>query len=358
MSAKTILITGGLGFIGSALIRRMLSTTDHIIVNVDFQGYSSDFRNIDKLIALNKAYSERYLFFNVDLSEKLKLEKVFLKVKPDLVFHLAAESHVDRSIDDPLPFLKSNVIGTFNLLEVTRFFYKNLNIDKKNSFRLIHISTDEVFGSLGENEFFNEDSPYNPRSPYSASKAASDHFMKSWTNTFELPTIICNCSNNFGPWQFPEKLIPNIILKAMKNEKIPIYGNGLNIRDWLFIEDHINALVLIASKGEIGESYCVGGNNERTNIEITQYICSALDILKPKVSKYSELINFVQDRPGHDKRYAVSYKKIKTKLGWEPKYKFEDAIFETIKWYLKNISWCEKILKKSGYSGQRLGNSI
>ena len=275
--------------------------------------------------------------------------------KPEIIFHLAAESHVDRSIDNPSDTIKSNIIGTFNLLEAARKYWNKLNPDKQNSFRFIHISTDEVFGSLKSQGFFNEITRYDPQSPYSASKASSDHLVKAWNRTYGLPTIITNCSNNFGPWQFPEKFIPTIILKSINNEAIPIYGKGGNIRDWLFVEDHINALMSVAINGKPGINYCIGGNTEINNLRLVNIICEILDQLKPKKTNYKNQISFVEDRPGHDFRYAINTEFISKELLWKPKYNFDEAIKVTIEWYLNNINWCNSVMRNSSFYGQRLG---
>ncbi len=353
---KNILITGGLGFIGSNLIRKLLMDTEFKIINLDFCGYSSDPNIFKNLFEDKKSYLERYKFFNLDLINLELLKKLFLEIKPNMIFHLAAESHVDRSIDNPLPFLKSNIIGTFNLLEVSRIYFEELSPKRKEEFKFIHISTDEVYGSLeGNKKLFNEKTRYDPRSPYSASKASSDHLVRSWHHTYGLPTVICNCSNNYGPWQFPEKLIPNVILKALNNEIIPIYGSGENIRDWLFVEDHVDALIEISIKGISGESYCIGGNNEKKNIDLAILICDHLDLIKPTKKKYSKLIKFVEDRPGHDKHYGIDSSFLKKNIGWEPKFTFKEGLIITIEWYIKNIKWCQNMLLKSNYKGERLG---
>ena len=344
---KNILVTGGLGFIGSNLIRKLLLDSNWNVFNIDFDGYASDIDIFSGLILEKEEYLKRYKYIKIDLSDLKSLKQIFDKINPNLIFHLAAESHVDRSIDNPLPFIRSNILGTFNLLELSRTFYNNLSQPKKKDFRFLHISTDEVFGSLGKEGLFDEDTAYDPRSPYSASKASSDHLVKAWYHTYQIPTIVCNCSNNYGPRQFPEKFIPNIILKALKNQFIPIYGDGKNIRDWLYVSDHIDALLKISSLGIPGESYCIGGNTEKTNIELANYICNYLDSAKPGINKYSELIKFVDDRPGHDKRYGIDSKKIKNTLNWKESYSFEYGIEKTINWYIENISWCERMLSKS-----------
>ena len=354
INSKNILVTGGLGFIGRSLIKKLLFSTNHKIFNLDFNGYASDKESLKNIVHENSNFRDRYTYFNLDISNFSDLNKIFKKIQPDLIFNLAAESHVDRSIDNPDQFIKSNIIGTFNLLELSKIFYSSLD-SKKKEFRFIHISTDEVFGSLGELGLFNEKSSYDPRSPYSATKASSDHLVNAWFHTYGLPTIICNCSNNFGPGQFPEKLIPNIILKALNNENIPIYGDGKNIRDWLFIDDHVDALILISKKGKPGSNYCIGGNNEKTNIELANMICDYLDKIKPTSEKYSDLITFVEDRPGHDRRYAIDSSKIKNELHWHALVPFDIGIKKTIEWYEKNIDWCIRMQSKAKYKGQRLG---
>tara|TARA_B100000989_G_C19520678_1_gene464034 strand:+ start:818 stop:1912 length:1095 start_codon:yes stop_codon:yes gene_type:complete len=353
---KRILITGGGGFIGGALTRYLLINTNFEIYNLDKLGYSSDLSSINLLLKNNKSFQKRYFFLNVDLNDAIKTKEAIISSNPDLIFHLAAESHVDRSIDNPKDFIYSNIIGTFNLLESTLWHWDRLPENRKIIFKFHHISTDEVFGSLdSETDFFCENTPYSPRSPYSASKASSDHLVNAWHHTYNLPTVITNCSNNFGPWQFPEKLIPLVILKALNKEKIPIYGKGENIRDWLFVEDHIQALILVATKAKPGAIYCIGGSQELTNNEIVIKICQLLDYLQPSKEPYKNLISYVNDRPGHDQRYAINADKIKKDLGWEPKININEALGKTVKWYLNNLNWCEEIKLKSGYHGERLG---
>tara|TARA_B100000212_G_scaffold317287_1_gene272830 strand:- start:30106 stop:31203 length:1098 start_codon:yes stop_codon:yes gene_type:complete len=352
---KRILVTGGAGFIGSALIRRLLLETDSSIFNLDKLSYCSDLFSINKIINQQEGFNERYKFLKVDLTNSLLTEKAIKDADPDLIFHLAAESHVDRSIDDPICFINNNVIGTSNILNAGLKHFRNLNSKRKESFRFLHISTDEVFGTLGETGRFTESTKYDPRSPYSASKAASDHIALAWHHTFNLPVIITNCSNNFGPWQFPEKLIPVTILKAIENEPIPIYGDGRNIRDWLYVDDHIDGLVLAIINGKLGKCYCIGGHGEKNNLEIVNTICNYLDDKRPKNVSYSSQIKFVKDRPGHDKRYSIDSSLITRELKWKPNYGFTDAIHMTTQWYLENIDWCNKVKKNSGYKGQRLG---
>ena len=347
-----ILITGGAGFIGNNLIRNLLISTDHEIINLDKLGYASDLTSIN---SLNEKFLSKYKFIKVDLNDFLKLKKAISSSNPDRIINLAAESHVDRSIDKPNLFLESNVIGTFNLLEVVREFYNNLTENRKQNFIFHHISTDEVFGSLSENGKFSEKTSYDPRSPYSASKAASDHFVRAWFHTYKIPTIVSNCSNNYGPWQFPEKLIPTIIINALNSKQIPIYGNGLNIRDWLYVEDHVEAIKKICFEGEPGQTYCIGGEAEKTNLDVAFYICETLDQLVPLSFSYKTLIKFVEDRPGHDKRYAIDSSKIKNELNWQPKYNFEDGIRNTILWYKDNVDWCKNLFSNNNYEIIRQG---
>ena len=350
---KKVLITGGAGFIGGALIRRLLSYTNAEIFNIDKLSYCS---NLDSIKLIEKDLnSQRHNLIHINLANKEDTFQAFQESDPDIIFHLAAESHVDRSIDEPSSFIESNILGTFNLLEATNNHFRNLSSQRKKIFRLIHISTDEVFGSLGEAGSFDENTPYNPRSPYSASKASSDHLVKAWFNTYGTPIILTNCSNNFGQWQFPEKLIPVTILKALNGDKIPLYGDGKNIRDWLFVEDHINGLLLAASKGKLGESYCIGGNEEKSNKEIVEIICEVLDEIVPQNKSYKSLITFVNDRPGHDFRYSINSSKIKKELGWAQEGDLKGKLKETIIWYLNNLDWCQKVKENAQYKGQRLG---
>ena len=348
-----VIVTGGAGFIGGTLIRKLLKERKNwVFYNIDQMGYASDLSWIKD----SEDYKLRHFFLKIDLRNKEILQNLVKEISPNLIIHLAAESHVDRSIDNPLNFIESNIIGTFNLLEATRSYWEKISDIKKKLFRFIHISTDEVFGSLGLNGKFDENTKYSPTSPYSSSKASSDHLVQSWYHTYGLPTIISNCSNNFGPYQFPEKLIPLSILKGIKGEKIPLYGNGSNIRDWLYVEDHVEALLLIAEKGEVGNSYCIGGFGERTNKEVQLQICNILDEVDPKEFPHATLIKNVSDRPGHDHRYAINSDLIQNKLGWTPKITFEEGLKKTINWYLNNLTWSNSIMKKSGYSGYRIGN--
>ena len=347
------LITGGAGFIGGALVRKLIINKKNIVFNLDKLGYASDLESIDNL---NKKQNfGNYTFLNVDLVDKENLYDAIEQANPDVIMHLAAESHVDRSIDEPHHFLESNIVGTFNLLQLAKEYWSNLESEKKENFKFHHISTDEVYGSLGEKGSFNELTSYDPRSPYSASKASSDHLVRAWYHTYNFPVLITNCSNNFGPWQFPEKLIPLVISKALDGKKIPIYGDGLNIRDWLYVEDHVEALILVIQKGKIGESYCIGGYGERTNKYIVELICSILDKRKPANTPYSNLIEYVKDRPGHDKRYSIDSSKINKELGWKSNFKLEESIEKTVNWYLDNHSWVKKIQEKSQYGGERIG---
>tara|TARA_B100000242_G_scaffold96699_1_gene66289 strand:+ start:6690 stop:7745 length:1056 start_codon:yes stop_codon:yes gene_type:complete len=337
---KKILVTGGAGFIGSALIRKLLKYSSLIILNIDKLSYASDLFSINKLLD-DKNIAKRYKFLKIDLYNFKEIRKALFDFEPDLVFHLAAESHVDKSILDPSIFIKSNIVGTFNLLQSSLEFYETLSDIKKKFFRFHHISTDEVFGSIEDDKLFHEKSSYDPRSPYSASKASSDHLVRAWSHTYDLPVILTNCSNNFGPWQFPEKLIPKAITNALRGTKIPLYGDGLNVRDWLYVDDHVEALLLSANKGTIGESYCIGNNNEKTNKEVLFEICNILDELKPAKGSYFNLIKEVKDRPGHDRRYAINPQKIQNQLNWIPKYNFRHGLEKTIKWYIDNHSWWE-----------------
>ena len=355
-SLSRILVTGGAGFIGSSLISRLLKDTNAEIYNLDKLGYASDLSLIDNtLIDLKNSDTVRYQLLNYDLIDLDQTKRALEISKPDLILHLAAESHVDRSIDNPINFINNNIIGTFNLLQASKLYFDDLNIDKRRSFRFHHISTDEVFGSLDNKGKFDENTPYDPRSPYSASKASSDHLVKTWYHTYNLPVVISNCSNNFGPWQFPEKLIPIVVLNALQGNSIPLYGNGTNVRDWLFVEDHIDALILVATIGKIGNNYCIGGQGEYSNEKLVRLICSYLDSYRPTSFPYSNLINYVKDRPGHDQRYAIDSSKIMNELGWRPSNVFHKALEFTIEWYANNLEWCENILNKSNSSSERIG---
>lgn len=345
-----ILVTGGAGFIGSALIRIAVSR-GHEIINVDCLTYAA---NLESLTSVS--LDPKYTFEKVDICDAPAVDTVIEKHQPDSVMHLAAESHVDRSIDGPGAFIQTNVIGTFNLLQSARRYWDGLTGTRKDSFRFHHISTDEVYGDLGKDDpAFTEETSYDPSSPYSASKASSDHLVRAWTRTYGLPTLITNCSNNYGPFQFPEKLIPVVILKALHKNKIPVYGKGDNIRDWLYVDDHADALLTVLEKGKTGETYNIGGNNERANIELVKTICELIDNRHPDdSSKHEDLIEFVSDRPGHDRRYAVNAEKIKSDLGWSPSIDWNEGFERTITWYLENEWWWRPLVKKGAF-GERLG---
>ena len=346
-----ILITGGSGFIGSNLVRHIIETTDHAVLNLDALTYAGNPHSLSDI-----EENPRYAFAQVDICDAALVEQTIQAFQPEWIMHLAAESHVDRSIDGPGAFIQTNVIGTFNLLQSARSYYESLEKSAKANFRFLHVSTDEVYGSLGETGLFTETTPYDPHSPYSASKASSDHLARAWADTYGLPVLITNCSNNYGPFQFPEKLIPVVILKALRGEDIPVYGKGINIRDWLYVEDHADALYTVISEGEIGETYNIGGYNERKNIDIVQLLCALLDELKPREDRksYREQITFVTDRPGHDLRYAIDASKIKRELGWTPKQDYTSGFRKTVQWYLDNTAWTQQILDGS-YKLERLG---
>ncbi len=335
---KRIIVTGGAGFIGSAFVKNFINKDGVQILNIDKLSYASNLQLIDEFES-----AENYSFSKTDILNKDKLDHLINDFKPDTIVHFAAESHVDRSIKNPSDFIYSNIIGTYNLLNASLNYYKNVNGIKKDSFRFIHISTDEVFGSLGADGFFTEKSRYEPNSPYSASKASSDHLVRSWNKTFNLPVLITNCSNNFGPFQNKEKLIPMTISNALNLDKIPIYGNGMQVRDWLFVNDHVKAIEIVMEKGKVGNTYNIGASNDITNISIVKKICSILDKLKPlknqEISKYSDLIMHVDDRPGHDTRYAIDSSKIKNDLGWKPENSFENDLELTVLWYVNNFDF-------------------
>lgn len=349
-----ILVTGGAGFIGSAVIRHIIEKTQDLVVNVDKLTYAG---NLESLLSVSE--NDRYAFEQVDICHTTELMRVFESHRPDAVMHLAAESHVDRSIDGPGEFIQTNIVGTYTLLEVARQYWTELPQEKKEAFRFHHISTDEVYGDLeSTDDFFTETTPYAPSSPYSASKASSDHLVRAWHRTFGLPTMVTNCSNNYGPYHFPEKLIPLIILNALEGKSLPVYGDGMQIRDWLFVEDHARALYKVVTEGKVGETYNIGGHNEKANIEVVKTICSLLEELVPTtpqaVTQYADLITYVKDRPGHDVRYAIDADKIERELGWKPEETFESGIRKTIEWYLANPNWWRRVLDGS-YSRERLG---
>ena len=350
----TLLITGGAGFIGSALIRHLIQNTDERVVNLDKLTYAG---NLQSLAAV--ADSPRYTFEQADICDRAALERIFAKHQPRAVMHLAAESHVDRSIDSAGEFIHTNIVGTFTLLEAARAYWGSLNDAQKAAFRFHHISTDEVYGDLhGTSDLFTETTPYAPSSPYSASKASSDHLVRAWQRTYGLPTLITNCSNNYGPCHFPEKLIPHIILNALSGKPLPVYGDGSQIRDWLYVEDHARALYQVVTQGKVGETYNIGGHNEKTNLEVVRTVCALLEELAPQkpagVAKYEDLITFVKDRPGHDARYAINAAKIGRELGWQPQETFDTGIRKTVAWYLENRDWWQNVLNGS-YRLQRLG---
>jgi dTDP-glucose 4,6-dehydratase len=351
MQHKRVLVTGGAGFIGSAVVRQIIADTDAAVCTLDKLTYAGNMSSLGEAQA-----SPRHNFVQADICDGDALAKLFAKFRPDAVMHLAAESHVDRSIDGPAAFIQTNVLGTFTLLDVTTAYWKGLDPAGKAVFRFHHISTDEVFGSLGAEGLFTEETTYDPRSPYSASKASSDHLVRAWHHTYGLPVVITNCSNNYGPYHFPEKLIPLVILKAIAGQALPIYGDGSNIRDWLHVDDHASALRLVVSKGSVGETYCIGGNSERTNLQVVHAICDVLDDLRPRIdgNSYRTQINFVGDRPGHDYRYAIDTAKITRELGWVPHHSFENGIASTVAWYLDNKDWWHAI-EDGSYRGQRLG---
>ena len=345
-----ILITGGAGFIGSAVVRHLLGTTGHAVVNVDKLTYAASPESLASV-----ATDARYAFVKADICDRTVIDAILAAHRPDAIMHLAAETHVDRSIDGPADFLATNVAGTYTLLEAARSYWDALPRVQKDGFRFHHVSTDEVFGSLGATGRFSETTPYAPRSPYAASKAASDHFVRAWRHTYGLPTLVSNCSNNFGPCQFPEKLIPLTILRGLAGRSLPVYGDGSNVRDWLFVEDHAEALVAILERGAVGEDYNVGGDAERSNLTVVHAICDVLDDLRPIPSgPRRQLIAFVADRPGHDFRYAIDAGKIARALGWRPRHGFEEALRRTVSWYLENEAWWRPILD-GRYRTERLG---
>lgn len=350
----TVLITGGAGFIGSAVVRHIIQNTQDSVVNVDKLTYAGNLESLTEV-----ADNPRYAFEQVDICDRAELDRIFAQHRPDAVMHLAAESHVDRSIDSAGKFIQTNIVGTFNLLEAARAYRRQMPSEKHEAFRFHHISTDEVYGDLhGTDDLFTETTPYAPSSPYSASKASSDHLVRAWLRTYGLPTIVTNCSNNYGPYHFPEKLIPLMILNALDGKPLPVYGDGMQIRDWLFVEDHARALYQVVTEGVVGETYNIGGHNEKTNIEVVKTICTLLEELVPEkpagVARYEDLITFVQDRPGHDVRYAIDAAKIGRELGWKPQETFESGIRKTVQWYLDNKTWWQNVLN-GNYRLERLG---
>ncbi|HZH12156.1 MAG TPA: dTDP-glucose 4,6-dehydratase [Microvirga sp.] len=351
--SKRFLVTGGAGFIGSAVVRRLIGRTAHVVLVIDKLTYAG---NLDSLAPV--AEDRRYAFERADVADATRMREVIERFQPDVIMHLAAESHVDRSIDGPAEFVQTNVVGTFVLLQESLRYWRTLSGERRDAFRFHHISTDEVFGSLGEEGFFHETYPYQPTSPYSASKAASDHFVRAWHHTYGLPVVVTNCSNNYGPYHFPEKLIPLMILNALEGKPLPVYGKGENVRDWLYVDDHAEALILAAEKGAPGESYNIGGWNERRNIDVVRAICALVDELAPDpaIGSRDGLITYVADRPGHDLRYAIDASKIERDLGWRPAETFESGLRKTVLWYLENRTWWERI--RSGvYRGERLGTA-
>ncbi len=351
---KTLLVTGGAGFIGSALVRHLLSRTDWAVVNLDKLTYAG---NLESLPGAEG--HSRYRFERVDICDRPEVERVFREHRPDAVIHLAAESHVDRSIDGPAEFVRTNLVGTSVLLEVARGYWNELEGEAREGFRFHHVSTDEVYGDLGTGGgFFTEETPYRPSSPYSASKAGSDHLVRAWHRTYGLPVLVTNCSNNYGPYQFPEKLIPLMILNARAGRPLPVYGRGDQVRDWLYVEDHVRALLRVLEAGRVGETYNIGGHNEKTNLEVVRCICAILEEKAPDkpagVARYADLVTHVADRPGHDLRYAIDAGRIERELGWRPEETFESGLAKTVQWYLENGEWCRRVLDGS-YRGERLG---
>ncbi|WP_016913350.1 dTDP-glucose 4,6-dehydratase [Vreelandella stevensii] len=354
MHSKTFLVTGGAGFIGSAVVRELVNSTQHRVVNVDKLTYAG---NLESLASVEG--SERYTFVQADICDAAAMQQLFEQHQPDVVMHLAAESHVDRSIDGPAEFIQTNVVGTAVLLEAARGYWKALqqqDAAKADAFRFHHISTDEVYGDLeGTDDLFTETTPYAPSSPYSASKASSDHLVRAWQRTYGLPTLVTNCSNNYGPYHFPEKLIPLMILNALAGKALPVYGDGQQIRDWLYVEDHARALIKVATEGQVGETYNIGGHNEKANLTVVETLCDLLQELVPSEKAYRDLITFVTDRPGHDVRYAIDASKIERELGWKPAETFDTGLRKTVEWYLANETWWKRV-QDGSYQGQRLGS--
>jgi dTDP-glucose 4,6-dehydratase len=350
---KTVFVTGGAGFIGSGVLRQYIAQTTYTVVNIDKLTYAGNLESLESVSS-----DPRYHFEQVDICDAAALARLFEQYRPQAVMHLAAESHVDRSIDGPAAFMQTNIMGTYTLLEAARQYWLRLSAEEQTAFRFHHVSTDEVYGSLGVEGLFTEETPYAPNSPYSASKASSDHLARAWFHTYGLPVVTTNCSNNYGPYQFPEKLIPLMILNALQGKALPIYGKGDQVRDWLHVEDHARALRLVLEKGQPGEVYNIGGHNEKTNLEVVRTLCSLLDELRPQhpagVTHYYDLITYVTDRPGHDQRYAIDADKIERELGWVPEETFESGMRKTVEWYLANQSWCDHV-KDGSYQGERLG---
>lgn len=349
-----ILVTGGAGFIGSALIRHLIKDTGHSVLNLDKLTYAG---NLESLAEVHS--SDRYQFLQADIADRERVSEALLEFQPDAIMHLAAESHVDRSIDGPAEFIQTNIVGTYQLLEATRAYWQSLPVERREAFRFHHISTDEVYGDLhGVDDLFTETTPYAPSSPYSASKASSDHLVRAWQRTYGLPVLITNCSNNYGPYHFPEKLIPLVILNALDGKPLPVYGNGTQVRDWLFVEDHARALFKVVSEGQVGETYNIGGHNEQKNIDVVRGICALLEELAPQkpegLERFEDLITFVKDRPGHDLRYAIDASKIERELGWIPQETFETGLRKTVQWYLNNLEWCRRV-QDGSYQRERLG---
>ena len=348
-----IIVTGGAGFIGSAVIRQYINDTEHEVINLDALTYAG---NLESLAEVNQ--NPRYTFEHANICDVKALERIFVQHQPDAIMHLAAESHVDRSIDGPAEFIQTNIVGTYNLLDVAKKYWENLSGVKKENFRFHHVSTDEVYGDLEETGYFTEETSYEPSSPYSASKASSDHLVRAWHRTYGLPIVITNCSNNYGGYQFPEKLIPLVTLNALEGKPLPIYGKGDQIRDWLHVDDHARALRLVLETGKTGETYNIGGHNEKTNLEVVKTICNLLDKLVPDSPyiPHESLITYVTDRPGHDQRYAIDADKIAAELGWTPEETFESGIEKTIHWYLDNAEWCQHV-QDGSYQSERLGTN-
>jgi dTDP-glucose 4,6-dehydratase len=346
-----ILVTGGAGFIGSALIRHLLNDTPHQVLNLDKLTYAGNLESLTRV-----ADNPRYQFLQADIGDSAMVSQALAEFQPDAIMHLAAESHVDRSIDGPAAFIQTNIVGTYALLEATRAYWLQLDEARRQAFRFHHISTDEVYGDLhGVDDLFTESTPYAPSSPYSASKAASDHLVRAWQRTYGLPVMLTNCSNNYGPYHFPEKLIPLVILNALDGKPLPVYGNGQQVRDWLYVEDHARALLKVVSEGRVGETYNIGGHSEQTNLHVVESICALLDELQPRAKGfYKEQISFVTDRPGHDLRYAIDASKIERELGWKPTETFDSGLRKTVLWYLDNLDWCRSV-QDGSYQRERLG---